>query len=46
MDIQLHGIERSVDGLMSEMHAGEGLVCRFTGPETVFIQVKLIFFND
>ncbi len=33
-------IERSGGGLISGMHAGEGLVCRFTGPGTVFIQVN------
>lgn len=32
-------IERSGGGIMSGIHAGEGLVCRFTGPGTVFIQV-------
>ncbi len=37
-------IERSGGGLMSGMHAGEGLVCRFTGPGTIFIQVNLFFF--
>jgi len=36
-------IERSGGGLMSGMHAGEGLVCRFTGPGTIFIQVNLFF---
>jgi uncharacterized protein (AIM24 family) len=35
-----YAIERSGGGLMSGMHAGEGLVCRFTGPGTVFIQVS------
>lgn len=34
-----YSIERSGGGIMSGMHAGEGLVCRFTGPGTVFIQV-------
>jgi uncharacterized protein (AIM24 family) len=33
-------IERAGGGLMSGIHAGEGLVCRFTGPGTVFIQVS------
>ena len=37
-----YAIERSGGGLMSGMHAGEGLVCRFTGPGTVFIQVSEI----
>ncbi|CAF0819500.1 unnamed protein product, partial [Didymodactylos carnosus] len=31
-------IERSGGGIVSGMHAGEGLVCRFTGPGIVFIQ--------
>lgn len=33
-------IERSGGGIMSGIHAGEGLVCRFTGPGTVFIQTR------
>ena len=33
-------IERTGGGLMSGMHAGEGLVCRFTGPGLVMIQVS------
>ncbi len=33
-------IERSGGGIVSGMHAGEGLVCRFTGPGTIFIQVN------
>ena len=33
-------IERSGGGLFSGMHAGEGLVCRFTGPGTILIQVS------
>jgi uncharacterized protein (AIM24 family) len=36
-------IERSGSGLISGMHAGEGLVCRFTGPGTIFIQVSSYF---
>jgi uncharacterized protein (AIM24 family) len=36
-----YAIERTGGGLISGMHAGEGLVCRFTGPGTVFIQVKI-----
>ncbi|CAF0743529.1 unnamed protein product [Adineta steineri] len=35
-----YAIERSGGGLISGMHAGEGLVCRFTGPGTVFIQTR------
>ncbi|UJR29252.1 hypothetical protein I4U23_010466 [Adineta vaga] len=35
-----YSIERSGGGIMSGMHAGEGLVCRFTGPGTVFIQTR------
>ena len=35
-----YSIERTGGGLISGMHAGEGLVCRFTGPGTVFIQVN------
>ncbi len=41
-------IERSGGGLISGMHAGEGLVCRFTGPGTIFIQVccsLIVHFN-
>jgi uncharacterized protein (AIM24 family) len=33
-------IERAGGGIMSGMHAGEGLVCRFTGPGIVYIQVN------
>ncbi|CAF3671445.1 unnamed protein product [Rotaria socialis] len=33
-------IERAGGGIMSGMHAGEGLVCRFTGPGTVYIQTR------
>jgi uncharacterized protein (AIM24 family) len=36
-------IERSGGGIMSGMHAGEGLVCRFTGPGTVLIQVNIFY---
>jgi uncharacterized protein (AIM24 family) len=36
-----YSIERSGGGLLSGMHAGEGLVCRFTGPGTIFIQVNI-----
>jgi uncharacterized protein (AIM24 family) len=39
-------IERSGGGLISGMHAGEGLVCRFTGPGTIFIQVNIFFILD
>ncbi|CAF1667307.1 unnamed protein product [Adineta ricciae] len=35
-----YSIERSGGGIMSGMHAGEGLVCRFTGPGTVLIQTR------
>jgi uncharacterized protein (TIGR00266 family) len=35
-----YSIERTGGGLISGMHAGEGLVCRFTGPGTVFIQTR------
>lgn len=35
-----YAIERSGGGIMSGAAAGEGLVCRFTGPGTVFIQVN------
>ncbi len=35
-----YAIERAGGGIISGMHAGEGLVCRFTGPGTVFIQVN------
>ncbi len=35
-----YSIERTGGGIMSSIHAGEGLVCRFTGPGTVFIQVN------
>ena len=35
-----YSIERSGGGIMSGMHAGEGLVCRFTGPGIVYIQVR------
>ncbi len=35
-----YSIERTGGGIISGMHAGEGLVCRFTGPGTVFIQVN------
>ena len=34
-----YAVERTGGGIMSGIHAGEGLVCRFTGPGTVFIQV-------
>lgn len=27
-------------GIISNMSAGEGLVCKFTGPGTVFIQTR------
>jgi uncharacterized protein (AIM24 family) len=27
-------------GILSNMHAGEGLVCKFTGPGTVFMQTR------
>jgi len=36
-------IERSGGGLISGAHAGEGLVCRFTGPGTIFIQVSIFY---
>ena len=36
-------IERSGGGFISGMHAGEGLVCRFTGPGTILIQVSNYF---
>ena len=39
-------IERSGGGFMSGMRAGEGLVCRFTGPGTVFIQVSNYFIQS
>lgn len=35
-----YAIERSGGGLMSGMHAGEGLVCRFTGPGLIMIQTR------
>ncbi|CAF1445580.1 unnamed protein product [Didymodactylos carnosus] len=33
-------IERAGGGIMSGIHAGEGLVCRFTGPGIVYIQTR------
>jgi len=27
-------------GIMSNMMAGEGLVCKFTGPGTIFLQTR------
>ncbi len=38
-------IERVGGGLISGIHAGEGLVCRFTGPGTIFIQVNIFLFS-
>ncbi|CAF1199379.1 unnamed protein product [Adineta steineri] len=35
-----YAIERTGGGLISGMHAGEGLVCRFTGPGIVYIQTR------
>jgi uncharacterized protein (AIM24 family) len=35
-----YSIERAGGGLSSSMHTGEGLVCRFTGPGIVYIQVS------
>ncbi len=36
-------IERAGGGIISGMHAGEGLVCRFTGPGTILIQVWIFY---
>ncbi|CAF4692258.1 unnamed protein product, partial [Rotaria sp. Silwood2] len=36
-------IERSGGGFISGRHADEGLVCRFTGPGTILIQVSYFF---
>ncbi|CAF3795040.1 unnamed protein product [Adineta steineri] len=35
-----YSIERAGGGIMSGMHSGEGLVCRFTGPGIVYIQTR------
>ncbi|CAF0897045.1 unnamed protein product [Rotaria sordida] len=35
-----YSIERTGGGLISGIHAGEGFVCRFTGPGTVYIQTR------
>ena len=39
-----YSMERSGGGIISGMRAGEGLVCRFTGPGTIFLQV-IIFLS-
>jgi len=36
-------IERAGGSLTSGMHSGEGLVCRFTGPGIIYIQVIKIY---
>lgn len=33
-------IERAGGGTMSGMKTGEGLVCRFTGPGSIFVQTR------
>lgn len=35
-----YAIERAGGSLSSNLHTGEGLVCRFTGPGTIYLQVK------
>lgn len=35
-----YNIERAGGGTMGSMKTGEGLVCRFTGPGTVYIQTR------
>ncbi|CAF1400649.1 unnamed protein product [Rotaria sp. Silwood1] len=35
-----YSIERTGGGIMSGIYSGEGFVCRFTGPGTVFIQTR------
>jgi uncharacterized protein (AIM24 family) len=39
-----YAIERAGGSLSAGMHSGEGLVCRFTGPGIVYIQVMKYFF--
>lgn len=43
-----YAIERAGGSLSSSMHTSEGLVCRFTGPGTIYLQVirhfELYFF--
>ncbi len=38
-----YSIERAGGSLSSGMHSGEGLVCRFTGPGLIYIQVIIHF---
>jgi uncharacterized protein (AIM24 family) len=33
-------IEKAGGGAMTSMKTGEGMVCRFTGPGTVYIQTR------
>jgi uncharacterized protein (AIM24 family) len=33
-------IATSGGGLFSGMHTGEGMVCRFTGPGTIYLQTR------
>ena len=35
-----YAIERAGSGGLSSVKTGEGLVCRFTGPGTIYIQTR------